>query len=229
MESVSGIINLDKPAGITSARVVDAVKRLLPRKTKIGHAGTLDPFATGVLLLLVGKGTKLCERLMGQPKEYIAMIRLGATTATDDPESPEEIPPDSRPCTREQVNALLPEYVGQIMQTPPVFSAMKVAGRRAYDLARRGAEVQLEPRPVQVYELEVLSFEWPLLTLRVRCGRGTYIRSLARDMGRQLSGGGYLTQLRRTRIGDFDVGQAVSLEKLKAEGVAAHLHPLPPI
>lgn len=229
MESVSGIINLDKPAGITSARAVDAVKRLLPRKTKIGHAGTLDPFATGVLLLLVGKGTKLCERLMGQPKEYIAMIRLGATTATDDPESPEEIPPDSRPCTREQVNALLPEYVGQIMQTPPVFSAMKVAGRRAYDLARRGAEVQLEPRPVQVYELEVLSFEWPLLTLRVRCGRGTYIRSLARDMGRQLSGGGYLTQLRRTRIGDFDVGQAVSLEKLKAEGVAAHLHPLPPI
>lgn len=229
MESVSGIINLDKPAGITSARAVDAVKRLLPRKTKIGHAGTLDPFATGVLLLLVGKGTKLCERLMGQPKEYIAMVRLGATTATDDPESPEEIPPDSRPCTREQVNALLPEYVGQIMQTPPVFSAMKVAGRRAYDLARRGAEVQLEPRPVQVYELEVLSFEWPLLTLRVRCGRGTYIRSLARDMGRQLSGGGYLTQLRRTRIGDFDVGQAVSLEKLKAEGVAAHLHPLPPI
>lgn len=229
MESVSGIINLDKPAGITSARAVDAVKRLLPRKTKIGHAGTLDPFATGVLLLLVGKGTKLCERLMGQPKEYIAMIRLGATTATDDPESPEEIPPDSRPCTREQVNALLPEYVGQIMQTPPVFSAMKVAGRRAYDLARRGAEVQLEPRPVQVYELEVLSFEWPLLTLRVRCGRGTYIRSLARDMGRQLSRGGYLTQLRRTRIGDFDVGQAVSLEKLKAEGVAAHLHPLPPI
>lgn len=229
MESVSGIINLDKPAGITSARVVDAVKRLLPRKTKIGHAGTLDPFATGVLLLLVGKGTKLCERLMGQPKEYIAMVRLGATTATDDPESPEEIPPDSRPCTREQVDALLPEYVGQIMQTPPVFSAMKVAGRRAYDLARRGAEVQLEPRPVQVYELEVLSFEWPLLTLRVRCGRGTYIRSLARDMGRQLSGGGYLTQLRRTRIGDFDVGQAVSLEKLKAEGVAAHLHPLPPI
>lgn len=229
MESVSGIINLDKPAGITSARAVDAVKRLLPRKTKIGHAGTLDPFATGVLLLLVGKGTKLCERLMGQPKEYIAMVRLGATTATDDPESPEEIPPDSRPCTREQVDALLPEYVGQIMQTPPVFSAMKVAGRRAYDLARRGAEVQLEPRPVQVYELEVLSFEWPLLTLRVRCGRGTYIRSLARDMGRQLSGGGYLTQLRRTRIGDFDVGQAVSLEKLKAEGVAAHLHPLPPI
>lgn len=229
MESVSGIINLDKPAGITSARAVDAVKRLLPRKTKIGHAGTLDPFATGVLLLLVGKGTKLCERLMGQPKEYIATIRLGATTATDDPESPEEIPPDSRPCTREQVDALLPEYVGQIMQTPPVFSAMKVAGRRAYDLARRGAEVQLEPRPVQVYELEVLSFEWPLLTLRVRCGRGTYIRSLARDMGRQLSGGGYLTQLRRTRIGDFDVGQAVSLEKLKAEGVAAHLHPLPPI
>lgn len=229
MESVSGIINLDKPAGITSARAVDAVKRLLPRKTKIGHAGTLDPFATGVLLLLVGKGTKLCERLMGQPKEYIAMVRLGATTATDDPESPEEIPPDSRPCTREQVDALLPEYVGQIMQTPPVFSAMKVAGRRAYDLARRGAEVQLEPRPVQVYELEVRGFEWPLLTLRVRCGRGTYIRSLARDMGRQLSGGGYLTQLRRTRIGDFDVGQAVSLEKLKAEGVAAHLHPLPPI
>src|SRR5690349_13973298 len=139
-QSFNHVLVLDKPPGISSARAVDRVKRLLPRGTKIGHAGTLDPFATGVLLLLIGRATKACERLMNAPKQYEATVRLGATTATDDPESPAE--PWVRdsgapvePVTLEQIRAVLPEFVGEVLQRPPAFSAMKVGGRRAYDLA----------------------------------------------------------------------------------------------
>jgi tRNA pseudouridine55 synthase len=261
-----GMINLDKPAGISSARAVDKVKRLLPRKTKIGHAGTLDPFATGVLVLLIGRGTKQCERLMDQPKQYEATVKFGATTATDDPESPEEpwtpnaenhdrdtaVPPvpgaedqqsnsssatshtehggDARvtvePLTLAAVEAVLPRFVGAIRQRPPAFSAMKVAGQRAYKLARGGEPVALEPRTVHVYGIELINFAWPLLKLRIDCGRGTYIRSIARDLGEALDVGGHLTQLRRTRVGDFHVTDAVTLEALAADGVERHLRPL---
>src|SRR3954447_6977190 len=143
---MNGVIVLDKPAGISSARAVDQVKRLLPRGTKIGHAGTLDPFATGVLLLLVGKATKLCERLMDEPKQYEATVKLGGTTATDDPESPETPTPGAAPVPVEAVRAALAPLVGEILQRPPAYSALKVGGRRAYDLARGGQTVELEPR-----------------------------------------------------------------------------------
>ena len=221
---MEGVINLDKPAGITSARAVDAVKRLLPRGTKVGHAGTLDPFATGVLLVLVGKATKWCERLMDAPKQYEATVKLGATTATDDTESP-EVPvatPGPQP-TLADVAASLPRFVGTILQRPPAFSAMRVDGRRAYDLARRGTPVELEARPVRVDGIDLLDYCYPLLRLRVDCGRGTYIRSIARDLGEALGTGGYLTQLRRTRVGDFHIVTAVGIEGLKADGVAPHL------
>ena len=218
------MINLDKPAGMSSARAVDKVKRLLPRGTKIGHAGTLDPFATGVLLQLIGKATKLCERLMDQPKQYEATMKLGATTATDDLESPEEnhLGQDAQ-ATIEDVRNVLLKFVGVIQQRPPVYSAMKIAGRRAYDLARRGKDVQLEPRTVHVYGIELLDFSWPLLRLRIDCGRGTYIRAIARDLGAALNVGGYLTQLRRTRIGEFRVEDAVTLDHLVEEGIDPHL------
>ena len=224
---MNGILNLDKAAGISSARAVDRVKRLLPRGTKIGHAGTLDPFATGVLLLLIGKATKQCERLMDQPKQYEATIKFGFTTATDDLES-EEQPYSSRHrrdahATKEAIRDLLPKFVGAIQQRPPAFSAMKLGGRRAYDLARRGEVVQLEARTVNVYAIEMLDYAWPLLRIGVDCGRGTYIRALARDIGEALDVGGYLTQLRRTRVGSFHIAQATTLEQLQAEGVARHL------
>jgi tRNA pseudouridine55 synthase len=255
-----GILNLDKPPGISSARAVDRVKRLLPRRTKIGHAGTLDPFATGVLVLLIGRGTKLCERLMDQPKQYDATIKFGATTATDDPESPEEPwispgassrgtlrPPvqPSRSDSREDrsagthgrgahatlgeeaIRAVLPSFVGAIQQRPPAYSAMKVDGQRAYTLARGGAEVTLQARTVHVYGIEIVDFAWPLLTLRIDCGRGTYIRSIARDLGEALDVGGHLTQLRRTRVGEFTIDRAVTLEQLQSDGVERHLLPLP--
>jgi tRNA pseudouridine55 synthase len=223
MNPLAGVINLDKPAGITSAAAVNRVKRLLPRGTKIGHAGTLDPFATGVLLLLVGKATKSCEALMNQPKQYEATVKLGAVTATDDLESPEELFDGGTGATKEAIVDLLPRFIGPIQQRPPAYSAMKIDGRRAYDLARRGQDVQLEPRTVNVYDIQLLDFTWPLVRLRVDCGRGTYIRALARDIGAALNVGGYLTQLRRTRIGEYSVEQGVTLEKLAVDGVAVHL------
>ncbi|HZL36708.1 MAG TPA: tRNA pseudouridine(55) synthase TruB [Tepidisphaeraceae bacterium] len=219
-----GIINLDKPAGVSSARMVGRVKRLLVRGTKIGHAGTLDPFATGVLLLLVGKSTKLCEQLMDAPKQYEAAIKLGATTATDDLDSPEQpfgdglLVPSS-----EAVADALSRFVGEILQRPPAFSALKVGGRRAYDLARKGQAVQLTPRRVKVYGAELLEYQWPLARVRIDCGRGTYIRAIARDVGVALGVGGYLTELRRTRVGPFDVARAVCVESLTADTIAGQL------
>jgi tRNA pseudouridine55 synthase len=228
-EPMDGLINLDKPPGISSAAAVAKVKRLLPHGSKIGHAGTLDPFATGVLLLLVGRGTKLCESLMDQPKQYEATIKFGATTATDDLKS-EEIPwpiAQAQELSEEQIAALLPDFVGTIMQLPPQFSALKVGGRRAYDLARKGQPAPLAERPVRVDSIELLEYQWPFLRLRIDCGRGTYIRSLARDIGAKLNVGGYLTQLRRTKVGPFQADSAVSLPQLLSDGVAAHLKPLP--
>src|SRR5437868_2124977 len=178
---MEGILVLDKPAGISSARAVARVKRLLPRGTKIGHAGTLDPFATGVLLLLVGKATKLCEKLMDAPKQYEARIRFGATTATDDPESPPQPHEIAAIPTLGQIDEALGSFVGSIQQRPPIYSALKVNGRRAYHLARKGHDVQLQPRTVQVYGIQRLDYAWPWLALRIDCGRGTYVRALARD------------------------------------------------
>lgn len=250
MGSLNGIIVLDKPPGISSALAVDKVKRLLPKsglgRTKIGHAGTLDPFATGVLLLLIGKATKQCESLMDQPKQYDATVKFGATTVTDDLESPEQPyrgsgvsaeTPASCDTADQRTSALeilgqdaqatliaaLARFVGEIQQRPPAYSAMKIGGRRAYELARKGQSVELEPRTVRIYGIELLEFSWPTARLRIDCGRGTYIRSIARDLGEVLGVGGYLTALRRTRVGEFGVDRAVSLEQLERDGVETYL------
>ena len=222
---LNGVINLDKPPGASSARLVDRVKRLLPRGTKIGHAGTLDPFATGVLLLLVGKATKSCETLMGERKGYDATVKLGARTATDDPEAPEEPLDVPTIPTEQQVRDALAKQVGAIQQRPPAFSAMKVDGQRAYKLARQGGQVEIKPRTVMVYSIDLLAYAWPTARIRVECGRGTSIRAIARDLGEALGTGGYLTELRRTFVGRFRAQEAVTLETLQADGVERHLHP----
>ncbi|HEY8668508.1 MAG TPA: tRNA pseudouridine(55) synthase TruB [Tepidisphaeraceae bacterium] len=224
---MDGILNYRKPVGLSSARAVAQVKRLLPRGVKIGHAGTLDPFADGVLLLLVGKATRQCERLMDKPKQYEATVKFGATTATDDRESAEIVTANVAPPSIEALREALPHFIGTIQQRPPDFSAMKIAGRRAYDLARKGHDVQLAPRPVLVYSIELLDYTWPFARIRIDCGRGTYIRSIARDLGQLLGVGGYLTQLTRTASGDFTLEQSVTLQMLQADGVEPHLHPLP--
>jgi tRNA pseudouridine55 synthase len=220
---LQGVINLDKPPGISSARAVAAVKRRLPRGTKIGHAGTLDPFATGVLLLLIGKATKLCERLMDQPKQYLATVKLGATTPTDDPESEESAVLGAVPPTPAELERALKNFVGEILQTPPAYSAMKIEGRRAYDVARRGGEVKLEPRTVTVYGLELIEYQWPYVKLRIDCGRGTYIRAIARDLGQALGCGGHLTELARTKVGSFALKDAVTLEQLEREPIESQI------
>jgi tRNA pseudouridine55 synthase len=227
-EPLQGILNVNKPAGLSSARVVAKVKRLLPRGTKIGHAGTLDPFATGVLLLLVGKATKLCERLMDQPKQYEATVKLGGTTPTDDPESPETPTPGAQPVSREQIEAALQQFVGPILQRPPAFSALKVGGRRAYDLARKGHDVELQPRTVNVYAIELLDYAWPLARIRIDCGRGTYIRAIARDLGEVLGVGGHLTALVRTRVGEYLIANGHALDQLDSGPIAGLLRPALP-
>jgi len=222
------MVILDKPARISSAGAVNRVKRLLDRGTKIGHAGTLDPFATGVLLLLIGKATKASEMLMNQPKRYEATVKLGATTATDDPESPEIPWPAAARPSFEEIKSAAAKFAGIISQRPPPFSALKISGRPAYKLARRGQPVELRPRDVRIDGMEIISWQSPLLKLRIDCGRGTYIRAIARDLGEMLRTGGYLTELRRTRIGSFDIADAVTLERLERDGVEPHLKLISP-
>jgi tRNA pseudouridine55 synthase len=225
---MDGIINLDKSPGPSSAAVVNSIKRLFPRKTKIGHAGTLDPFATGVLLILVGKATKACESLMDQPKQYETTIRLGATTPTDDPESPQIITSGALEPSLTHIEQSVQSFTGTILQHPPAYSAIKIGGKRSYDLARHGQPIELPARPVHVDQIQILSYQWPLLKLLIDCGRGTYIRAIARDLGAALGVGGHLTQLRRLKVGQFKAETAVSLERLKTDGVDLYLKPLSP-
>lgn len=218
-----GFLNLDKPLGLTSAHLLNKVKRLFPRGTKLGHAGTLDPLASGVLVAMVGKCTKLCETVMGQPKQYRAVIRLGATSATEDAEGP--ITPGENVIvpTVEQVDAVLSTFLGTIQQLPPAFSALKIGGKRACDRVRAGETVELKPRAIRIDAIARLDYAWPDLTILVDCGRGTYIRSLARDIGAALTTGGYLAGLVRTRVGAFRIEEAASLETLTEKGVEGFL------
>ncbi|HEX8323529.1 MAG TPA: tRNA pseudouridine(55) synthase TruB [Tepidisphaeraceae bacterium] len=223
LNDIHGVLNLDKPPGITSAVVVARVKRLLGGRAKVGHAGTLDSFATGVLLILVGRATKRCEELMGSPKQYETTIRLGAITPTLDPLSPPEMQNVSAPPSENEIIAVLSAQTGDVLQTPPLFSALKVDGRRASDRTRDGEALTLPPRPVRIDAIDLLEYVWPDLRVRIDCGRGTYVRSIARDVGQALGVGGYLTQLRRTRVGPFSAEHAVRLDNLTPADVVARL------
>jgi tRNA pseudouridine55 synthase len=222
---IDGILILDKPAGLSSARAVAGIKRLLPRPTKVGHAGTLDPFATGVLLILIGKATRLCESLMNLPKSYQAVLRLGATTETDDLDSTPLVTPDPQPPSRQQFVEAADSFIGTIQQRPPAYSALKIGGRRAYDLARSGQTVELAPRAVRVDAIRIDSYQWPTATLSVDCGRGFYVRALARDLGEKLGVGGYLTALRRTAIGPYRDQDAMALDQATLDSITARILP----
>ncbi len=217
-----GFLNIKKPVGPTShdivARVGRAVSPGLPRKqrVKIGHAGTLDPFAQGVLVICLGQATRLAEFVQAQPKRYTAQITLGAISSTDDTEgeiSPQP-PADSTRPDEQTVRAVLKNFVGRIQQIPPAYSAVHIKGKRAYQLARDGEEVIIPARDVDIYELNLLRYEYPLLEIDVRCGSGTYIRSLARDIGQALAVGGYCSKLIRTAVGQFDIDSAIPPEDL---------------
>ena len=224
-----GWVNVDKPTGLSSAAAVARVKRLATAaaggtgRVKVGHAGTLDPLASGVLVVMIGRATKSSAALMAAGKTYRAAVRLGATTATDDAEAdPVPYPGASTP-PPDRVAQVAQSFRGDIEQTPPAYSAIKVGGRRAYDLARGGVDVKLAARMVRLDDVRVIGYAWPDLTLEIDCGKGFYVRSLARDLGARLGCGGYLTALRRTRVGPFAVDAAVTLGQLEADGLAAHL------
>lgn len=227
---LDGILVLDKPAGLSSAGLLDRIKRRLPRGTKLGHAGTLDPFATGVLLGLVGRATRRCESLMGLPKTYLATVCLGATTPTLDPESPVTAvagPPVAEADVRAALARFGPpafiESGVEFEQVPPRFSALKVGGRRAYELARAGELWSPEPRRVRVYALELVDVSQPRVTVRLTVGRGYYVRAFARDLGAALGSAGYLTALRREQVGPFAASQAVPWEQITADNLCLYL------
>lgn len=214
------ILYFDKPYGWTSFGLVAKVryvlcKKLGVKKLKVGHAGTLDPLATGVLVLCTGKATKLIPELQAHTKEYVATIRLGATTPSFDLEKEIDAVYPTEHITQALVEETLKKFIGEIYQVPPVFSACKVNGDRAYDLARKGEAVELQPKLLVIDELELLRCELPEIEVRVVCSKGTYIRALARDIGEALNSGAHLTALRRTRVGTVRVEDCLQLDSFQ--------------
>ncbi len=220
---LAGLLNIDKPAGITSHDVVSRVRRAA-RMRRVGHAGTLDPLATGVLLVCLGRATRLVEYLTGRPKTYEAAIRLGQTTDTYDAEGAVTA---ERPVafTEADLARALARFRGEIEQVPPMYSAVKQGGQPLYKLARQGKEVARPPRRVTIYQLDVLDWRPPLLSLRIVCSKGTYIRSLAHDLGEALGSGGHVAALRRTAVGGFTLDTAAPLDVLTPDNLENYLRP----
>lgn len=210
---MDGLLILDKPTGITSAKALYRVRNILKQR-KSGHAGTLDPAATGVLILCLGAATKLVERLMGLPKVYVTSARLDVTSSSFDSERELIAVPVAHVPTPEELRAACATQVGTILQVPPAVSAIKIGGRAAYKLERAGKPPELAPRPVRIDRLEVIRYDWPALDFELACGRGTYVRAVIRDIGAALRVGGCLTALRRTAIGEFTVERASTFERL---------------
>lgn len=214
---LGGVLNVDKPAGWTSHDVVGRVRRLAGLR-QVGHAGTLDPMATGVLVLCLGRATRLLEYLSGQPKTYLAEITLGAATDTYDAEGEVTDRQPVPPLTLAQITQALDAFRGPIMQRPPAYSALKRDGVALYKRARAGEQIEVEPRPVTVYELDLIAFDGHAIRLNIRCGAGTYVRSIAHDLGQALGCGGHLSALRRTAVAGFTAENAASLELLAEPG-----------
>ena len=223
MNFVEGeIIGFDKPYRWTSFDVVGKSRWLLchklgTKKLKVGHTGTLDPLATGVVVVCTGKKTKLIDALQQHIKEYVATLQLGATTPSYDLEKPIDQTYPTEHITRELIDRVIPTFLGEQWQVPPIFSAVKVDGKRAYELARKGQGVELKPKLLKIDEIEVLSFDQALMQLQIRvvCSKGTYIRALARDIGERLHSGAHLIALRRTRVGDIRVEDCISFEQFE--------------
>ena len=220
-----GVLNINKPSGITSRDVVNQVQRLV-KPMKCGHAGTLDPMATGVLLVCVGQATRLISVLQDTTKVYEARFLLGQRSDTDDNtgqieylDAPAKLP------TREVLEATLRGMTGLVQQVPPAFSAVHVNGQRAYELARRGQEVKIDAKEVLIDRIEIQGWQWPRLDVRITCGSGTYVRSIARDLGHSTGCGGLMSRLARTAVGRFQIEDAIDPETLTTETIQTHLHP----
>jgi tRNA pseudouridine55 synthase len=215
------ILVLNKPLDWTSFDLVQKVRNILCKhlkikKLKIGHAGTLDPKATGVMVLCSGQLTKQIDSIQADEKEYIALLKVGATTPSYDLETVEDNHFQTSHITREKVESVLPLFIGSIEQVPPAYSAIKVNGKRAYQFARKGKEIELKSKTLVIKEIELLRYELPEIELRIVCSKGTYIRAIARDIGIALESGAYLIGLQRTRVGEYSINQSLGLAELAA-------------
>lgn len=226
---MDGILLVDKPKGWTSFDVVGKVRSVITKSTlnetgrkrfPVGHTGTLDPLATGLLVLLLGKYTKKATELTKLDKTYEVSMKLGETSTTGDDEGEKSKTSDKKP-TQAEVEQALQKCAGETMQTPPIFSAIKVNGQRAYKLAREGKEVIIEPRKVTIYKIELQKYEYPLVMFTAEVSSGTYIRSLVEDLGKMLKTGAYMSDLNRTKIGQFDLQNAITVQDLSPERIAA--------
>ncbi len=235
---MDGILLVDKPKGWTSFDVVAKVRGVLrqqlnansqqptatSRKVKVGHTGTLDPLATGLLVLLVGKATKQAPELSKVDKVYDATLKLGFNSSTGDDEGENTKVSDHQP-TQVEVQKALKQFVGEIEQVPPAFSAIKIDGQRSYKLARQGKAVKIEPRKATIYSITDIKYDYPTVNLTTKVSSGTYIRTLAEDIGKELGIGAYLTNLNRTQVGNFKLQDALSVEKISAQEIYRHLQP----
>ena len=211
---------IDKPVDWSSFDIVKKVRNVIckkigVKKLKVGHAGTLDPLATGLMIICTGKATKEIENYQGLEKEYIATFYLGATTPSCDLETEVNQSFPTEHINLELINKVLQDFMGETVQVPPVFSAKRVGGRRAYDFARKGEDLAMRPQLINISELKIIDFKIPELILRIKCSKGTYVRALARDIGKALDSGAYLALLRRTKIGQFSVDEALVLKKFE--------------
>ncbi len=214
------VLNINKPLNWTSADVVRKIKFSLQRffgtkNIKVGHAGTLDPLATGILLICIGKATKMADSLQSEKKEYVASIKFGATTPSYDLETTIDQEYPYNHITTESIVNILPSMMGEIDQIPPLFSAKLIDGNRAYELARAGIQKELKASRISIYNLEIINYASPILTIAIKCSKGTYIRSFARDIGQNLNSGAHLTALLRSSSGNFHIEDAISLEQMK--------------
>jgi tRNA pseudouridine55 synthase len=223
---MEGFVLIDKPDGPTSHDVVDVVRRLCGIR-KVGHAGTLDPFATGLLIVGVGKATKEMQKLVGLDKEYEATLRLGATSDTYDRTG--TITESGAGCHTSDLQQVLNKFIGTIEQVPPMFSAKKIKGKKLYELARKGIEVERQPSTITIHSIKLLELQASSFKFQVSCSSGTYIRSLAHDIGQALCCGAYLTELRRTAIGPFSIDQSILLLKLSSKTIPKYIQSIPSV
>lgn len=221
LDFISGsILLIDKPLDWTSFNIVNKIRstlchKLKVKKLKVGHAGTLDPKATGLVIVCTGKETKTIDLIQAKEKEYIATFKLGATTPSYDLETEEDSSSPYGHITLNMIEESLKDFIGEIDQIPPVFSAIKVNGKRAYEYARKGKDLELESRKITIYNIKIEEFDPPRLVIRINCSKGTYVRSIARDLGTKLGCGAYLIELRRTMIGDYNVDDAFTIENFE--------------
>ncbi|MDD3887697.1 MAG: tRNA pseudouridine(55) synthase TruB [Patescibacteria group bacterium] len=212
---MKGIFAVNKPKGPTSNDIVQIIKRE-NKGEKVGHAGTLDPLASGVLVIAVGReSTKKIADQVKKEKEYIAKIKLGQNSTTDDEEGEKENIEVGNNPNLDDVKKILPKFIGKIMQIPPIYSAIKIKGKEAYKYARKGQELEMKGREVEIKNIKILDYSWPILEINVVCGPGVYIRSLSRDIGKELKTGGYLADLQRTRVGDYTIEKAIEIKGIK--------------